>query len=368
MTIRKYSINEYQVGLLFRKGVLRQVLEPGTYWIFNEEVLIYDLTYPFVPPVDWNIVLKNEHLMARLQIAEVKEGELLLVFADGKLLSVETTGKYAYWKSFRDYQLIKVDITGIEIGPSLPVSLLIKDPLKSFVRTVTVEPYEKALLLVDGKFIRLLEPGEYYFWKNPTSVQVARVDTRNRQREVSGQEMLTKDKASLRINAVIHYQVVDPVKAVMDNKEYENLLYAAAQLALRSLVSTLSLDELLEKKEALGKIMIGWMGDVAPGLGIEIRDAGIKDIILPADMKSIMNQVLMAEKRAQANIITRREETASTRSLLNTAKLMEENAMLWKLKEMEFVEKVSEKISQLTVSGSGSLADQLKQLFVTQKT
>jgi hypothetical protein len=77
-----------------------------------------------------------------------------------------------------------------------------------------------------------------------------------------------------------------------------------------------------------------------------------------------MNQVLIAEKRAQANLITRREETASARSLLNTAKLMEENAMLYKLKEMEYVEKIAEKINNISLSGSGQIVDQLKQIFV----
>jgi len=85
---------------------------------------------------------------------------------------------------------------------------------------------------------------------------------------------------------------------------------------------------------------------------------------LPGDVKEIMNQVLIAEKRAQANIITRREETASTRSLLNTAKLMEENTMLYKLKEMEYVEKIAEKINNISLSGSGQIVDQLKQIFV----
>ncbi|WP_332369397.1 hypothetical protein [Spirosoma telluris] len=81
-------------------------------------------------------------------------------------------------------------------------------------------------------------------------------------------------------------------------------------------------------------------------------------------MRDIMNQVLMAEKKAQANSIMRREETASTRSLLNTAKLMEDNEMLWKLKEMEYVEKIADKISSISVSNDGSMVDQLKQLFV----
>jgi regulator of protease activity HflC (stomatin/prohibitin superfamily) len=66
-------------------------------------------------------------------------------------------------------------------------------------------------------------------------------------------------------------------------------------------------------------------------------------------MKTILNQVVEAEKVAQANLIRRREETAATRSLLNTARLMEENPTLMRLKEMETLEKVTEKVGSLTV-------------------
>ena len=80
-----------------------------------------------------------------------------------------------------------------------------------------------------------------------------------------------------------------------------------------------------------------------------------------------MNQVLMAQKQAQANVITRREETASTRSLLNTAKLMEDNEMLFALKEMEYVEKIADKIGQITVAGNGGVVKQLKEIFELNK-
>jgi len=72
-----------------------------------------------------------------------------------------------------------------------------------------------------------------------------------------------------------------------------------------------------------------------------------------------MNTVLIAEKRAQANVITRREETASTRSLLNTAKLMDENKTLFKLKELEYLEKICEKIGNISLSSGDGLMDVL---------
>ncbi len=141
----------------------------------------------------------------------------------------------------------------------------------------------------------------------------------------------------------------------------------AFQLALREYVGGLAFDELLEKKDSIVPFILEAVKNAAEELGISVNGFGIRDIILPGDVKDIMNKVLVAEKNAQANSIMRREETASTRSLLNTAKLMEDNAMLWKLKEMEYVEKIAEKIGEITVNGNGVLIDQLKQIFVTQK-
>ena len=125
--------------------------------------------------------------------------------------------------------------------------------------------------------------------------------------------------------------------------------------------------KLLAEKEAIGKLVLEEVANSAGTLGVEVINSGIRDVILPGDMKEIMNQVLVAQKKAQANIITRREETASTRSLLNTAKLMEDNEMLFKLKEMEYVEKIADKIGEITLSGNGNMVKQLKDIFVANK-
>ncbi len=79
-------------------------------------------------------------------------------------------------------------------------------------------------------------------------------------------------------------------------------------------------------------------------------------------MKEILNQVVEAEKAAQANVIKRREETAATRALLNTARLMDDNPVLMRLKELEVLEKVTEKIDKMTVFGGldGVLQDVVK--------
>lgn len=186
---------------------------------------------------------------------------------------------------------------------------------------------------------------------------------RMQQMEIAGQELLTKDKAMLRINFYVRFQVENIGKALVENKEYDKQLYILMQLALREFVGALTLDELLLKKDSVGKEILGNLGSKAQELGLKTSDAGIRDVILTGEMKEIMNQVLIAEKKAQANSIMRREETASTRSLLNTAKLMEENEVLWKLKEMEYMEKIADKIGAITVSGNSSIVSQLKEIF-----
>lgn len=196
---------------------------------------------------------------------------------------------------------------------------------------------------------------------------VTKVDMRSLQMEVTGQEILTKDKANLRLNFVAQYKVTDVKKAVLENKEFDKQLYVALQLAFREYISTLTFDELLEKKEMVAGFVAKAVAEKFVSLGVELIGCGIRDIILPGEVKEIVNQVLIAEKKAQANTIMRREETASTRSLLNTAKLMEDNQMLFKLKEMEYVEKIAEKINNISLSGGNLVVDQLRQIFVPEK-
>jgi hypothetical protein len=366
--MKKVKLNQWQVALVFKNGAYQRLLVAGNYWFWKgEDVYVYDITKPFAAPVELNILLQDTELAALLQVVEVKDNEIVLQYENGLLKQVLTAGRYAFWKTVIRYEFIRADISKLEISEDIDRSVFLGKLVAPYVRTVSVENYEKALLFIDGKYKKVLEPGVYYWWKNNIVVYVARVDIRQQQLEINGQEILTKDKAALRINAWAQYKVTDMEKAILESKEYDKQLYVAFQLVLREHVAGYSFDELLDKKEAIAPFVMQQVKEKAVALGVEVGGFGIRDIILPGDVKEIMNQVLVAEKKAQANSIMRREETACTRSLLNTAKLMEENAMLWKLKEMEYVEKIADKISSISVSGNGDLVGQLKQIFVSQK-
>ncbi|WKZ59132.1 MAG: slipin family protein [Cyclobacteriaceae bacterium] len=366
--MKRIRINTGKIGLVFRNGNYKRVITEGVYWILPfEDVYVYDMSKPFHPSIELNILLKDEQLAGMLTVVEVKDNEIALLYENGNFKNVLAPGRYAYWRGATDFTFVKADLSKIEITENIDVNTLVRKEVLPYVRVFVVEAYEKGILFVDGKFSKVLETGVYYFWKNPVGVTVSKIDLRQLQLEVSGQEILTKDKAALRINFYTQYKVVDIVKALIDNKDYEKQLYVLMQLALREYVGTMTLDELLEKKEAISTYVLTALKEKASNLGVEIRDCGVRDIILPGEMKEIMNQVLVAQKKAEANVIMRREETASTRSLLNTAKLMEENSMLFKLKEMEYVEKIADKINSISLSGGNQIVDQLKEIFVPGK-
>lgn len=361
-------INAYNVGLVFRNGAYKRMITEGVNLVsVLDNVLAYDVTKPFNAPCDLNILLKDEKLRDALQVIDVKDNELVFQYIDNIFKNVLTSGRYAFWNRILKQKFITINLNDIEISEEIDPSLLSRKEVLNYVRVYVVESYEKGIMFVNGKFDKVLEPGVYFFWKNVTPISVLKTDMRQLQLEIPGQEILTKDKANLRLNFFAQYKVSNIVKAVVENKDFEKQFYMLLQLALREYVGSMSFDELLEKREDVAKYVNAIVSEKAGELGIELINCGIRDIILPGEVKDIMNQVLIAEKKAQANTIMRREETASTRSLLNTAKLMEDNQMLFKLKEMEYVEKIAEKINTISLSGSSLVVDQLKQIFVSDK-
>ena len=363
--MKKINIHTNQIGLVFRKDELIRVLTKGVHRLgFFEEVSVYDMSQPFTSAYHTDILLQHEDFKNAVTVLNIADNELVLVYEGKNFKQVLTSGRHIYFKGLQEYTFITVNTDNYEIDPAIDRNLLDKQALANYVRSYRVEPHEQALMFVDGQFKQILDAGNYVFFKNSTNLQFVKTDMRQLSIDLSGQEILTKDKAQLRINFTFQYRVQDILKALLESKEFEKQLYTIMQLALREFVGKLSFDELLESKESLSdKVLEAATGNAA-AMGVQLISCGVKDIILPGDVKEIMNQVLIAEKRAQANVITRREETASARSLLNTAKLMEENEMLYKLKEMEYVEKIAEKINNISVSGSGQIIDQLKQIFV----
>lgn len=366
--MQRVIIGAYKIGLKYKKGRYVTTLGEGSYWIFsNEEIVSYDQTKVYAAPDNINILQQDADFAAATKIISIADNERGILMSNGLFKQILQSGKYILFNEIVDFDLTILNLDTVYINEGISKAIINKPELGYYIRTFTVEPYEQGILYINGVFEKVLTSGVYQFIKNDTPILVQKIDMRLQVIDVNGQEILTKDKAALRINFFAQYRATDVKKALVENKDMAGQLYSVLQLAIREYVGGYRLDELLEKKNEISALVLNVIRTKTAKLGVEVADCGIKDIILPGDVKDIMNQVLIAEKKAQANTITRREETASARSLLNTAKLMEENDMLFRLKEMEYVEKIAEKINGISVSGTGDLIGQLSKIFVPAK-
>ena len=361
----KIFISENERGFLFKNGVFQRMLTPGRHAVrkfLGETWLKTDITENGgkigVAGVDVSVLLRDKNFTDSVAKIDVPNAHLALHFVDGRLIGSLPTGEFYFWNIFRKHTFQLVDITSPTI--EIPISEIL--PLSQIYLRSEISEGQVGLLFFDRKFQKILESGVHYFWKNGVKVTVDVVDLRLQQLEINSQEILTADKVMLRLNFVCTYKISDALKIHTALKDHQNQIYVLTQLALREYVGRLKFDELLEQKDSIAAVVLQKLREKQDGLFVEFADAGLKDIILPGEIREIMNTVLIAEKTAQANVIARREEVASTRSLLNTAKLMDENATLYKLKELEYLEKICEKVGNISVSG-GDLVSQLREIL-----
>lgn len=365
---KKTTIQADQRGLLFHKGSYVKKLAPGTYHFVpwsQTTVVVLNIAKPFaVEGKDLQLFLQDEDLLRELDVVRVQDHEYVLHYEDGQFVQLLKPGVYAYWNMLKQHTFLHVDIRQPEVSAEVDRSIVPK--LAPHVQSCEIASYETGFLFHDHVLQRELSPGRYCFWKGPVSVVVKTVDLRQQQMDLIGQEIMTEDKVTLRLNFVCQYKIINPQR-VLEMKSFDEQIHIQLQLMLREYVGTLKLDDLLKRKEDAASFILSRLREKAEEFGVEFLGAGIKDVILPGEMKDILNTVLLAEKKAQANLITRREETASTRSLLNTAKLMDENQTLFRLKELEFLEKICEKIGSISVTGGGDLLERLSSLIGEKK-
>ncbi len=362
--MKTVRINVGKVGIVRRNGDYKRILTAGKHWVrLGDQVQTYSKEALYGISPQTSIMLRDPQFMKSVEVVEVKDYEIALKYNGVNFEKVISPGRYFYFKGLVDMNFDIIDLRDTESANQMNLGLANNRDVAPYRTEVKVESYEEGLLFIEGKFARRLTKGLYFFWKYVAPVEVLKVDLRQVLLEISGQELLTKDKAALRVNFQATYRVVDAEKALLNNKDYQKQLYTAFQLALREFIGTVTLDELLSAKEKVAKAVFQYVKEDAVNLGVSVSSAGIRDIVLPGEVRDIMNKVLVAQKSAEANTIARREETAATRTLLNTAKLMEDSDMLFRLKEMEFMEKIADKIGEVNLSSGSQVLEQFSKAF-----
>jgi regulator of protease activity HflC (stomatin/prohibitin superfamily) len=341
------------------------VLQPGTHWLFaGFDVLLVELFALSQPAfthalADYLMAKEPRVVEAEFVRVELAETQVGLRTENGALVEVLAPAtRRLYWKGIVDVKVEVIDIhTSAEV-PAAIVARLVQTQLRQRAVTglagvlqVQVPEHGAGILWIDGKVERLLKAGSYAFWKFNRNVSVELVDLRLQAIEVTGQEILTRDKVSLRLNLSATWRYTDVLRAHTQLAKPADHLYRELQFGLCAAVGTRTLDELLENKTVIDEVVTAQVKSKLADYGLQLDGVGVKDIVLPGEMKAILAQVVEAGKSAEANVIRRREETAATRSLLNTAKVMEDNPVALRLKELETLERVAERIDKISVFG-----------------
>jgi len=343
--IKHINIRGYEKGLRFRNGEFKAALGTGTHWIWDP---FSRATVDVVSQRELRLqhpalaeIVKSGALAAETLVVDLKDQERAILWVDGRFGGVLDSGLHVLWTRFHEVKADVVDARKPRFEHPL-LELILKAPEAGRVLTGFAVPEgHTGAYFKNGEFVELLPPGQYAAWQKTGTFTLHAVDVRESVLDVAGQEILTADKVSLRINVLLTYRIRDVRKALAEVSEVKQALYREAQLALRAEIGTRELDGLLAAKDEVGRTLATAMRRRAPEYGVEITGFGIRDLILPGEMKSLLNKVVEARKAAEANAITRREETATMRSQLNTAKLFEENPALLRLRELEILEKVA---------------------------
>lgn len=364
---RKFHVKKDERALLFERGDFVDILRPGEHVRFDPKRRLTAEKFAVGEPRFEHrlaeFLLKAEPALVEREfhVVELGPAEVGLRYENGVLAEVLAPNtRRLYFKGYLAQEFVRVDIaTDFTVEAKLVPQLIelgangfkAKVPGAQGVYGVQVPQFNVGVLYVNGKLEYLLQPGLRAFYQFGRTMRVEFVDLRLQVLEVAGQEILTKDKVPLRVNLNAGYRVTDVLVAFGKQAKPVDYLYKELQFGLRAAIGARTLDELLENKGQIDQAVAEHIQRRVQGFGLEVDSVGVKDIILPGEMKTILAKVVEAEKAALANVIRRREETSATRSLLNTARVMEDNPTALRLKELETLEKVTEKIDKISVFG-----------------
>jgi len=333
----------HERAVIIRDGKVVRALGPGSHALWRRhDVTRWDTNaLTFTAPAAVLAALPA----AWYETVQLDAHQRAVVYRDGSPAKFLRPGVHRIWKIDPGVTIRAFSVT--DPVPELTDELRAVIPTAELVE-VLVRQFERGLQYVQGRFQGILEPGRYVFWNHPgarTSVQV--LDTRVQQLKIEGQELMTRDKVTLRLTLTAEYAPSDAPTTVHAVADVKDALYLAVQLAAREFVAGVTLDELLEGRDAFTRYLEAQVVPRAEAFGVRVHRVGVKDVILPGEMKTLLNKVIEAEKAAAANVILRREDAAATRNMANTAKVIAENPVLMRLKELETMKDIADKIDEL---------------------
>lgn len=211
-----------------------------------------------------------------------------------------------------------------------------------------VAQYQKGIVFRLGKVIEIREPGLRMLI--PFVDRMEKVSTQVVTMPVPAQEGITRDNVTVRVDAVVYFRVIDPVRAVVEVEDYLFAVVQVAQTSLRSIIGKSDLDDLLSNREELNKGLEILIDSPALGWGVHIDRVEIKDVALPDSMKRSMSRQAEAERERRARVISAEGELQASQMLAQAGAKMSEHPASLQLRLLETVVQVAaEKNSTLVL-------------------
>lgn len=180
-----------------------------------------------------------------------------------------------------------------------------------------IDEYEKGIKFTTGKYTKTLNSGWHIIL--PVFQSMKKIDVRTKVIDVPEQDTITKDNISIKINAVIYYNIFDAKKAVLAVQRYDYAVSQLAQTTMRNIVGSVTLDELLTERDAISANICSIVDKATDAWGIKVENVELKDVALPEEMKRVMAKVAEAEREKAAVITKASGELEASKNLAEAA-------------------------------------------------
>ncbi|MFK7962103.1 MAG: slipin family protein [Phycisphaerales bacterium] len=360
------ELQEHERGLVWINGRLEGLIGPGlhAWWKGPAKVTVsrFDTRTPDFEHELKDVLVRDPRLAPHLTVVDLKDYERAILWVNGRVTEVLGPGLHAWWNVSSIVEVERFDVRTFRLEHGQLDAVTEAPGALRHIFSKRVAAHERTIVFRNGERVAELQPGAFVAWRDGSVLSTETVDVREQHLDVQGQDIITADKVSVRVNLLVTHRVTDPVAAIVEVEDWSSSLYREAQLELRAAVGGRTLEQLLTDKDVVGDEIRTRLTERAAGFGVQILSVGLRDIILPGDMKAMLNEVILAQKQAEANLIRRREETAAARSQVNTARLLAEHPALARMKELEALESILRGTNATFVLGSGDLTEQVGSL------
>ena len=290
--IREFTVRKHECGMLLRNGDFERFLAPAVYRFFDPrrriEVERFDLTKPAFEHrlADYLVRWQPEAVEDRLLRVETGATQVAVIYRNGHPWTfVGPESRALFWKGVVRVTAELIDIAANIVVPSRIAQWCITERQlrrsSAFDAAILVREVPEAhvaLLFVDGRLAHELSPGVHAFWKIGRNLRVELVDLRVKALDVGEQELLTKDKESLRVQLNASYRFSDAPLTVRSVRDPVDLVYNELRLGVRNAVAKRSLDALLEHKSSLDRDVFARVHDRLAARGIDLTEVGVNEL------------------------------------------------------------------------------------------